>query len=57
MAKALNGQYSSKQHSQPPSPPFNAICKTLPQLLLAFLFIPSLFHFKLYKFLLIPLQL
>ena len=57
MTNALDGQNSSKQNSQPPSPHFNAIWKTLPQLLLVFLFTPSLFHFKLYKFLLTPLQL
>ena len=34
----------------PPSPPFNAIWKTQPRLLLVFLFTPSLFHFKLYEF-------
>ena len=43
--------------SKIPNPPFNAIWKTLPQLLLVFLFTSSLFHFKLYKFLLTPLQL
>ena len=57
MTKALNSQNSSKQNFQPHSPPFSAIWKTLLQLLLVFLFIPFLFHFKLYKFLLIPLQL
>ena len=57
MKQALNDQNSSNQNSQPPSPPFNAIWKTLPQLLLAFLFTLSLFHFKLYKFVLIVPQL
>ena len=57
MAKVLNGQNSSKQNFQPLSPPFNAIWKTLPQLLLVLLFTPSLFHFELYKFLLTQLQL
>ena len=57
MENVLDGQNSSKQNSQTPSPPFNAIWKTLPQLLLVFLFTSSLFHFKLYKFLLIQLQL
>ena len=57
MPKALNGQNSSKQNSQPPFPPFHAIWKTLLQLLLVFLFTISLFHFKFYKFHLTPLQL
>ena len=57
MTKALNGQNSSKQKSQLPSPPFNVFWKNLPQLLLVLLFTPSLLHFKLYKFLLTPLQL
>ena len=57
MPQELNGPNSSKQNSQPPSPPFSAIWKTLLQLLLVFLFTPSLFHFKLHKFLLTPLQL
>ena len=48
--KVLNGQNSSKQNSEHPSPPFNAIWKTLLLLLLVFLFNPSFFHFKLYKF-------
>ena len=52
MTKALNDQNSSNQNSQPPYPPSNAIWKTLLQLLLVFFFIPSLFYFKLYKFLL-----
>ena len=39
------------------SPTFNSIWKILLQLLLVFLFNPSIFHFKLYKFLLNPLQL
>ena len=56
MTQALNGQDSSKQNSQPPFPPCNAIWKTLLQLLLVF-FPPSLYHFKRYKFLLTPLQL
>ena len=51
MKKVMNGQNSSK------TTPFNVIWKTLLQLLLVFLFTPSFFHFKLYKFLLIPLQL
>ena len=51
MTKALNGQNSSKQNVQTPYPPFNAIWKTLLQLFLFFLFTPSLFRFKLYKFL------
>ena len=50
MTKALNGQNSSKQGSQPPSPPFNAIWKTLLQLLLAFLFTPYLFISKFLSF-------
>ena len=57
MPQELNGPNSSKQNSQPRSPPFSAIWKTLLQLLLVFLFTPSLFHFKLHKFLLTPLQL
>ena len=57
MKKALNGQNSSKQNSEPPSHRFYAIWKTLPQLLLVFLFTSFLFPFKLYKFFLIPLQL
>ena len=57
MTNVLECQNSSKQNSQPPSPSFNAIWKTLPQVLLVFLFTPSLFHFKLYKFLSIQLQL
>ena len=57
MKKALNGQNSSKQNSEPPSHRFNAIWKTLAQLLLVFRFTPSLFHFKFYIFFLIPLQL
>ena len=43
MTKAFNDQNSSKQNSQTPSPSFNAIWKTLLQLLLVFLFTPSLF--------------
>ena len=57
MPQESNGPNSSKQNSQPPSPPFSAIWKTLLQLLLVFPFTPSLFHFKLHKFLLTPLQL
>ena len=47
MTKALNGQNFSKQFFQFLSPSFNAICKTLLQLLLVLRFTPSLFHFKL----------
>ena len=44
MAKALNGQNSSKQNFHPPPfPDFNAIWKTLLQLLPVLLFTPS--HF------------
>ena len=50
MTKALNGQNSSKQGSQPPSPPFNANWKTLLQLLLVFLFTPYLFISKFLSF-------
>ena len=50
MTEALNGQ-------KPPSLPLNAIWETLLQLLLVFLFTPSLLHFKLNKFLLTLLQL
>ena len=57
MPQELNGPNSSKQSSQPPSPPFSAIWETLLQLLLVLLFTPSLLHFKLHKFLLTPLQL
>ena len=53
MTKALNGKKFLQANSQPPSAPF----KTLLQLQLVFLFTPFLFHFKLYKFLLTPLQL
>ena len=49
MAKALNGQNFSKQNFQPLSPSFNAIWKTLLQLLLVLLFTPSLFYFELYN--------
>ena len=56
LTKAVNDQNSSNQNSQPPYPPSNAIWETLLQLLLVF-FIPSLFYFKLYKFLLTPFQL
>ena len=57
MAKALNGQNFSKQNFQPLSPSFNAIWKTLLQLLLLLLFTPSLFYFELYKLFLAPRQL
>ena len=57
ITKALNGQNSSKQNSQTPTPHFNAIWKTLPQLSLVFLLTSSIFRFKLYKFLLILLQM
>ena len=57
MAKALNGQNFSKQNFQPLSPSFNAIWKTLLQLLLVLLFTPSLFYFELYKLFLAPRQL
>ena len=57
MTKALNDQNSCKQSSQAPSLRFNTIWKTLPHLLLVFLFTPSQCHFKLSKFLLTPLQL
>ena len=50
MTEALNGQNL-------PSLPLNATWETLLQLLLVFLFTPSLLHFKLYKFLLTLLQL
>ena len=56
-SKFLQAKFPPYPH--PPSPlfpPFNAISETLLQLLLSFLFTPSLFHFKLYKFLLTPLQ-
>ena len=54
MVKVLNGQNSSKENSQPPSPPFDATWETQLQLLLVFLFNPSFFYFKFYKFLLTP---
>lgn len=61
LRKALNGKIHSikilNHHAPPPSLPFNAIFKTLLQLLLVFLFIPYNYHFKLHKFLLTPLQL
>ena len=57
ITQALNGHNSSKQNSQPSSPPVNVIWETLFQLLLVFVFTPSLFHFKLYKFLLMPIRL
>ena len=61
LRKALNGKIHSikilNHRAPPPSLPFNAIFKTLLQLLLVFLFIPYNYHFKLYKFLLTPLQL
>ena len=47
----------SKISTLPLSPPFNTLWKTHFQLLLVFLFTLFLFHFKLYKFLLTPLQL
>ena len=58
MTKALNGQSSSKQNFHPPlSTHFNTFWKTLLQSLVVFLVTPSLFHFKLYKFLRTPLQI
>ena len=57
MKKLLNVQNSFKENSQPPTPPFSAIWKTLLQLSLILLFIFSLFHFKFYTFLLTLLQL
>ena len=54
MKKTMSGQNSSKQNSQPFPHPFNAIWKIL--LYHVFLFTLSLFHFKLYKFLLAPFQ-
>ena len=46
MIKALNGRNFSSQNFQPLFPPFIAIWKTLLQLMLAFLFITSVFYFK-----------
>ena len=58
MAKIMNCQNSSKQNFQPPSSaPFKAFWETLLQVLVIFCFTPSIFHFRLYKFLLTPLQL
>ena len=58
MTKALNNPNSFKKNFHPPpSPSFNAFWKVLLQLLLVFLVSPSLFYFKLYKFLPTPLQL
>ena len=61
LRKTLNGKIHSikilNHHTPPPPLPFNAIFKTLLQLLLVFLFIPYNYHFKLHKFLLTPLQL
>ena len=58
MTKAMNNENSSKKNFHPPLfSPLNALGKTLLQLLFVFHFTPSLFPFKLYKFLLTPLQL
>ena len=53
MTKIMNGKNSYNQNFQPPFfAPFKAFWKTLLQFLLIFRFTPSIFHFRLYKFLL-----